>query len=261
MAQRANDPEFDEMLAASLDAEVELLPFLPELFRDLEDLGARAVDVVKILEPCALAGASRVLDLGCGKGAAALAVARQYGAHVRGFDGVDAFVEHAGARAQAQSLAELCAFQLGDVREVALLESGYDVVMLLAMGPLFGDASETVGTLRRCVKPGGYILLDDAYLAASAEMELEYCFDYATTCGLLTAWSDSIVAERVIDTADDHAWYAEMTGHILRRARVLAGRYPEHAEALLAFAERQRSETELLSGPVVGALWLLKTPT
>jgi hypothetical protein len=37
-----NDEQAQEELAATLDASAEILPWLPELFVDLEDLGVRA---------------------------------------------------------------------------------------------------------------------------------------------------------------------------------------------------------------------------
>ena len=36
--------------------------------------------------------------------------------------------------------------------------------------------------------------------------------------------------------------------------------HPEHAAALAAFAERQREEVAVLTGPVVGAVWVLRRP-
>ena len=61
-----------QAIAASMDAEPELIPFLPRLFVDLEDLGARADHVLEILRRAEFAAGSKVLDLGCGKGAVAV---------------------------------------------------------------------------------------------------------------------------------------------------------------------------------------------
>ena len=64
-----------QAVAATMDAEPELIPFLPRLFVDLEDLGARADQVLEILRRSEFAADSKVLDLGCGKGAVAVALA------------------------------------------------------------------------------------------------------------------------------------------------------------------------------------------
>ena len=61
-----------------------------------------------------------------------------------------------------------------------------------------------------------------------------------------------------MDTDEDRAWYHEMTDKIIQRACDLSARHPDDAPLLMEFAERQRRETEDLSGPIVGALWLLQ---
>ena len=60
----SEDWAFDEELAATMDAGPDLLPWLPELFQELEDLGARSEDVVAILADADLPVGGRVLDLG-----------------------------------------------------------------------------------------------------------------------------------------------------------------------------------------------------
>lgn len=256
----ADDPTLEELLASSMDAEPEILRFLPELLQDLEDIGARAADVVKIVDGIGLGSKQRVLDLGSGKGAAALAIAERTGAHVHGVDGMPAFVEHARAEAVRRGLSDRCSFEVGDVRDAVTAAQGYDLVMQLALGPLFGNAADTVGVLRQCVASGGHVLIDDAYVGEGYERpeDASDCFDHETTVSLLEAHGDSLVVERVIDTDDDLSWYREMTEKILQRAGELSARYPDEAPALMEFAERQRRETEQLSGALVGALWLLR---
>jgi SAM-dependent methyltransferase len=253
------DPLVD-LLAESMDAPLELVPHLPALLQDLEDLGARADDVVAILRERGLGPGSRALDLGCGKGAAAIATAQAFGGVVHGVDGMPEFVEHARARARAAGVGDRCDFRVADVRNVVGSEAGYDLVMLLALGSVFGDAAETVGTLRRCVRPGGLVLIDDAYVAEGAAVPegAEGLHDRATTLQLLEAHGDRVIAERVMDTAENEAWCRAMTAQIVGRARELAAQHPDLADALLEFADRQRAETEILSGPVVGAMWLIE---
>jgi ubiquinone/menaquinone biosynthesis C-methylase UbiE len=259
-SQPISSETLEMLVAASLDAEPELLPHLPALMIDLEDLGARARDVLALLEGRGLGPGSRVLDLGCGKGASAIAVARAFGAQVKGVDGLPAFVEHARRRAGAEGLGERCTFEVGDVREAVLRADDQDLVMLLALGPVFGDARETVGVLRRCVRPGGLVLIDDAFLAEGQKLPegAQDCFDHRTTVAFLEAHGDRLVGERLTDTEEAEAWCRAMTKEIVRRAQDLAEERPELAEALLEYAERQQRETEVLTGPLVGALWLLE---
>ena len=256
-----SDPELAELVASSMDAEAELLPVLPELFADLEDLGARADDVLAVLAHAKLPAHARGLDLGCGKGSAALAVAESFGVEMHGIDAVPAFVEHASTRARARGLSSRCSFASGDVRARVAEGGDYDLVMMLALGDVLGNTEQTVAALRRCVRPGGYILLDDAFLAEDAdaeELELLDCLDHAATLAALGAHDDVLIHERVIDGPEDRAFYSAMTRSIAERCKRLAPLHPDLSNTINAFAQRQQQEVDLLSGPVVGAMWLLQ---
>jgi len=260
----APSAELTALLAATLDAPPELFPLLPELFRDLEDLGARAEDVVAILGQAQLPAGARVLDLGCGKGASAIALAQHLGLRVRGVDGVAPFVAHAAARAAREGVAERCTFEVGDLREVVRTARDQDVVMMLALGDVLGPLEQTVRTLLGCVRPGGLVVLDDAYFDATQlddprviPDEFGGLPDRAASERLIAAAGARIVDERRADTAEAFDWLQEMTARVLARAEALAALHPRLERSLREFAVRQCEETQDLLGPVVGVLWLL----
>lgn len=266
MDSPADEGALEQLLAESMDAPLELLGLLPQLLADLEDLGARSGDVIDILAQLpdsSLRAGSRVLDLGCGKGAAAIAIAQARGAHVVGIDGLAAFVEHASARAAQLGLSSLCRFERGDIRkhlEQQEQQGDRDLVMLLALGDVLGDTAETLGRLRDCVRPGGHILIDDAYLRADVDdPELQAIYDFHDgTSAALQSWGDTIVAQRIVDGPQSAAYYHDMTAKITDRAEQLAQTRPELAPLIREFASRQRSEVALLDGPVIGSLWLVQ---
>ena len=57
----------DEMVAYALEIHPSLLPYLPELLADLEELGSDAQAIAGILVDLNLAESTTVVDLGCGK--------------------------------------------------------------------------------------------------------------------------------------------------------------------------------------------------
>ena len=256
--------DLSSLVARSLDAPEILLPYLPVLLQDLEDLGARARDVRSLLEGIPLPRGCRVLDLGCGKGASAIEIARTFDAYVRGVDGLPSFVEHARRRAQQEGLAERCTFAVGDLREAIHQAGDYDVVMMLALGDVLGTLPETVQALLGCVRPHGYVVLDDAYLANEWDEpdfdpdDYPDCYDHATSRRLIEAAGARVVGEFGTDTDDMHAWLQDMTARVLARAEELAAERPDLAPVVLEYAVRQQEETQLLAGPVVGVTWLLE---
>lgn len=261
--------ELQALVARSLDAPPALFPVLPELLADLEDLGARAEQVVTLLRQCALPPQARVLDLGCGKGASSLAIAREWRAHVLGIDAMPAFIAHATERARREALSDRCTFVVGDVREAVRHAEDYDLVLLLALGDLLGGLPETTHVLTHCVRPGGYILLDDAYLAeavadagdaetAEGAEPFAGCHDRETTVALIELAGARVIGELSSDDEASHAWLASMTDQVLARAVELSRTRPDLAPHLLDFAHRQREETQALLGPLVGVTWLLQ---
>lgn len=253
-----------QSIAESMDAEYDLVPFLADLLADLEDLGARAEDVLRIVAEAGLqaglqAGA-RVLDMGSGKGAAAIAIAQQYEVDVLGLDAHPDFVTHANQRAQLAGVQNRCRFEVADV---ALFEPAgeRDLLLYLAMGDLLGDTGQTLGALRRHVAPGGHILIDDAYLATPTQAEAATLEAYAPRASVaeeLEQFGDAIVATITVDGPDTHDHYRRVTDLLRGRAHALAAAYPEVAEAALLFADEQTSQLAYLDSPVTGALWLLR---
>jgi SAM-dependent methyltransferase len=250
-------------IARTLDAPTALLPWLPELFADLEELGGTRDDALAVLRPLGLPRGASVLDLGCGKGAVAVALARELGCRVTGVDAMPAFVEHARRQATAWRVDHLCRFECADLRDAAAFERGYDVVLLLAVGRPWGTLAATLGAIRAAARPGGWLVVDDGYLATGAggtgTSAASGYGDRAATVRELAAHGDRLVREVTTSDAGE-AFLRDSFPLFERRARALATQHPELAELVEEFLELQRQETAALRGELVPALWLLQRP-
>ncbi|HTV19055.1 MAG TPA: class I SAM-dependent methyltransferase [Polyangiaceae bacterium] len=97
---------------------------------------------------------SRVLDVACGNGNAALAAARRW-CRVTGLDYVPALLERAAARARAEGL-ELELIE-GDAERLPFADASFDAA-LSTYGIMFApDQPEAAREVVRVVKPGGKI--------------------------------------------------------------------------------------------------------
>ena len=194
MAQPLNEDQRREV-ADSMEAPPELLPFLPELLADLWALGGDPEIVIGLLRPLALSPSARLLDLGCGKGGMAVPIAQELGLQVVGVDLFEPFVREARERAAALGLADRCRFETADLRDAVLRTSGYDVVLYASLG-VFGPLDHCVGQLRRTVRPGGYLVIDDGYLAGAALLDrpgYEHMAPREETRRQLTAHGDRLL--------------------------------------------------------------------
>lgn len=107
-----------------------------------------------LCESVDLLSGSRVLDVACGNGNAALAAARR-GAVVTGLDYVPALLQNAKGRAQAERLA--LDLVEGDAENLPFGDAHFDVA-LSTFGIMFAPNQEQAASeIMRVVKPGGRI--------------------------------------------------------------------------------------------------------
>ena len=248
-------------IAAALEPTPELLPFIPELLADLWVLGASLEIIVELLGPLALPRSTRVLDAGTGKGAVAITLAERFGFRTLGIDGFQPFVDEATRRAETRGVSTLCRFEVGDLRDTLPTLQSFDAVVYAALGGILGTVDQCVGLLRGPVRPGGLIVIDDGFLARAEpnhQPGYESYLPHDQTLTLLTAHGDEVLREVIIPVEDIRDTNQRQTALIRKRAEGLARRYPDAADALAQYVERQDRECALLETDVVSAVWLLQ---
>ncbi len=252
----------DELVAEAMGAAPELVPLLPDLFAEFTALGGWPDEIVELLRDKAdLPTPAEVVDLGCGKGAAAVAIAGELGHRVLGVDLFEPFLAD-GARAAADAgVDRLVTFRRGDLRDIASGPETFDVAVFGALGAgLFGDHSDCVGALRACVRPGGYMVISDGFLTSSSPAEVppgyEYYRPHDETLRQLTLHGDSLDAETVIpvdrlDAQEDLQLLQAAVDRLLNSV-------PQRRAELEAFMDSQQREVEFIVKKTREAVWLLR---
>lgn len=251
-------------IAASLECDPALLPFLPFLLQDIEELGGMSAYLYSVLAPLALPAGSTALDLGCGKGIIACEMAKRFGWNVRGVDLFEPFVKDARKRAQKMGVETLCRFEHGNARDAVKDTAPVDVLVLFSVGRLFGTIRDTMGELRKAVKPGGYLAIEEVYLApgvAGPTRLYGECVDKDTTLGELTAHGDSIADSREYPPADIAGWNKWALECIERRTDEMLKDHPELELMLHEYNDMQRQCCEVLDTQLIGGIWLLERAT
>ena len=248
------------MVAYALEAPTALLPFLPELLADLDELGSDAELIANVLTDLRLPPMARVIDLGCGKGAVSIEIAAELGLQVLGIELFAPFVAHCVAAARQAGVDQLCEFRQGDAKALVGSLPPADVVVFAALGDVLGSPSETMRVVRQYVRSGGFIVIADAFLRDGGSTSFAGFESYRSrqeTVNGLTHWGDTVVRE-VLEAASTAVENDEDAAAIYRRAVEIAARHPEHANQLLAFARYQAEANEHISENLSGAVWVLQ---
>lgn len=253
--------DLDSSIAFSLDANPELLPYLPELLADFIEIGGSPNDIINMLKKHIKVKDFSVLDLGCGKGAVSCAIAKELGAKVKGYDGFEPFISTANEYAEKLGVSSLCRFTVADIRDVVEKEKDYDAVILAGVGLPWGGIKETIATLRGCIKHGGFIVFDDAFISKDtviSDKRYSIYKYYEETVSELTHFGDEIVEEKILthDEAVDSA--GEDVDKIKNRAEKLSQKFPEKAELFKEYVKVQEKEVQLLHSELVYAFWMIR---
>lgn len=253
--------DLDESVAQAMEADVRLLPLLPELLTDLWELGPSAEQVVAALESVGVEPDCTVLDLACGKGAVAVALAEQLvGVRVEGIDAFQPFLQAARTLATERGVSHRCRFEQGDIRHLLRQAGQYNVALLLSVGPVLGDYEQTVAGLRGLVRAGGYMVIEDGFLADGvAPLPLaEGYAGHSETLRRLTACGDVVAQEIICPMEQSRSVNQRNTDLIRQRASLVRASHPAFKQLIDEYVARQERETQILGTDVLCAIWVLR---
>ncbi len=249
-------------VAAQLECPAELLPIMAELLADFEELGSDAETTLELLTRAGLARGSRILDLACGKGGLSIPLALELDAKVLGVDLMPAFIEASRERAQRSGVEAQCRFEVQDIRHALDRpdhQAAFDAVLYAAVS-IFDTPRETLAALRRVVRPGGLILIDDGCVADDSVEAPEHYEDYATltqTRAQLQSHGDRIVIEHVHPSEEISEDGERELGWLRARGEAACHAHPALAPTIRSWLESQAEAYAFLSNDFISATWIL----
>lgn len=234
-----------------MGADPELLPILGELLAPLADLGSPTRRLAALLAAHGVGPRSRVLDLGCGKGALAIELASVAGCRVIGIDGFEPFLEEARVAAARRGVEARCTFVEGDVRRARTLvrrmrAAKCDAVVMTGLW----EISRAAPLVRSLVRPGGVYLLDDAVRDArhARGAEFEDVPTRADVARGIEGMGDEVVSCCVIPASVVRASTARMLRGLEASGAEAMRRNPVMRRSIRAFLEQQRRAASVLGG-------------
>jgi SAM-dependent methyltransferase len=251
----------DQSIANSFEVSESLLPYVPFLLQDLWALGSSVEYIIDTVGALDLSPAqATILDLGCGKGAVSIKIASLFGLQVVGIDAMPAFLEDARRKAIECKVSHLCEFINQDMKEYVSVNHSFDMVILASLGGVFGSFKDTISILRKQVRTGGYMLIDDGYLLTTDLLKrngYEHYRNHETTINELTA-SDDLLLKEISTTDLSLKINNEYLHFIDKRGRQLIAEHPGLSHDISAYIQLQKEECEVINDHLEGALWLLQ---
>lgn len=234
--------EFNKSLDIQDDKITEFIPFI---LQDLWSLGGNPGIVIEIVKRnILLTQESQIIDLGCGKGATIIELAKSFPGNYTGVDIVSEFISEGKTKVKENQLSN-CVLRAEDIRKTLSDDVEYDVVIYGHDSDVLGSIAETIRTLSKKLKVGGCIIYETAFHNGRYEGE-----EYLSKKALYSAINSSGV--QIVDQMKwdkDYMRRQNETNNRLIKKRIeqLKEQYPSQSALLGDFYFNQIQESNILN--------------
>ncbi len=251
----------EESVLTAMDCtDSEILPYLPYILQDFWKIGSDPdvmIDLIK--KHLSNINNSKVLDLGCGKGVVSINIAKQMNCECYGIDAIPEFISFSSSKADEYGVGNLCKFEVGDIREKIRTLGEYDVIILGAIGQVFGNYFETLNLLNNILKEGGIIIIDDGYIEDESTFKHEQVFSKSELKNQISEAGMQLIDE--VNASEDKnvaANYDTEYNNLLRRCQELSVKYPDKAEIFISYCNQQKNEYENMKTEITCSTMVVK---
>ncbi len=250
----------EECVVIAMDgSDAELFPFLPYILQDIWEIGSDPEAIIKIIGRHFNSYDNlKILDLGCGKGAVSIKVAQQFNCKCYGIDAIPEFVVYAQKKSIEYNVGHLCEFVVGDMREIIKDFKAYDIIILGAIGPVFGNYYSTLATLSKHLNDTGLFIIDDGYIENNSDythplmLKKLDLLNQISSAGMILI-EDDIIESKNIKDSDDRVF-----DNLKIRCMELIEKYPEKKDLFENYLKNQEKENDVLENKVVCTTMVIK---
>ena len=163
-----------------------------------------------LAERMRLGPGDRVLDVGCGRGASALLLAREWGCRVVGIDFGEQNLEEASRAAADAGLAERATFRSGEAEALAFADGAFDAVICECVLSTFPDKVTPLQEMRRVLAAKGRLGITDVTLRGDLPEELQGIAGRVACIGGALSQEGYVGLLEALDVgsvvAEEHSW-------------------------------------------------------
>lgn len=248
----------ESVLAAMDGTDIAQIEFFPYLLQDLWEIGTDPAAVIELVRKHKTNYSGlRVLDPGCGKGAVSVKLSRAFGCSCLGIDAIPEFVDVAREKAAAFGVDHLCRFETGDMRISVKEISGFDVIVLGSVGPVFGDCYQTLTALAPCLNQDGIIIVDDGYIENHSRYRHPLIQKRATLLRQIDDSGMRVIDETILDQQAIKDSDEYIFQKIEQRCRELIQRHPDKKAVFENYIRKQIEENDVLENRIVCSIMVI----
>ncbi|MHC1732261.1 MAG: class I SAM-dependent methyltransferase [Bacteroidales bacterium] len=249
----------DESIIESLDgSDIRLREYIPYLLQDIWEIGADPETMISMVKKHVDVSNPRILDLGCGKGAVSIRIAREVECNVLGIDAVPEFIIEAIEYARKFNVLEKCSFQVGDIRVRIKELSNFDIVIMGAIGLVLGNLEASLKAINQSLNTPGYVLLDDGYIKDEADVDYTRCLRKSEFYRQIKDSGFSIIHEEIFTRDGITESDTVIFNAINKRADELINKHPDKSGILKKYIDNQDFENKMLETTIITGTWLLR---
>lgn len=246
----------EESIATAMDFnnDVSIIPYLPYILQDFWELGTPSEAVIDFIKKhCNNYSMLKVLDLGCGKGAVSVKLAAALKCNCFGIDGIPDFITTSREKAQEYGVEELCKFEVGDIRETIETAGKFDVIILGAIGQVFGNYYDTLTILSKHLTQEGIIIINDAYINDTSSFQHPAVLHRSELLKQIEQ-ADMKLIDEDVDASIESAIEFE---NLQRRCMELIAKYPDKTSLFESYIKAQADEYEALESEMIGSIMVI----
>ena len=250
----------EESAVVALDGtDIGIYPFLPYILQDLWEIGSDPVMIIKAIEKHMCQSSTLdILDLGCGKGAVSIRIAERLHCRCLGIDAIKKFIQEANNKASEYDVANLCTFEVADIRIRINTLASFDVVVLGSIGPVFGNYYSTLTSLSKILKHGGIIILDDGYILPDSDYVHPQIMRKDAVLKQINDAGMNLIDELFIQKDDIKSSDDFIFDKIENRCKELIQKYPDKRHIFKEYIRKQIEENDVLENRIICSTMVIK---
>jgi SAM-dependent methyltransferase len=250
----------EESVVVAMDgSDKELFPYFPYILQDVWEMGTDPETITELIKKHSSDYANAtILDLGCGKGAVSVQVSKSIGCKCYGIDAVPEYIEYAQHKAREFNVEHLCVFETGDIREKVKELCGFDIIILGAIGPVFGDYYTTLTTLSSCLYEHGIFIIDDGYITEHSDFSHPLIMKFGTIIQQIELAGMKLMEDKVLPKDKVKNVNDDIFGNLQRRCNELIEKFPEKSRLFKDYLKKQEVEQDVLENKIVCSTMVIK---